>query len=387
MKPSQYKLIIKSPEGVKRVTVIDPLWLRCQKRVNQPGELIFTLKGNHAAISYLENRCIIELWRRNTDAKLSWYCEGRFIYLCQEKYYYPGKMANEEARSVEEARERVNARFTARCLGALWLLSTRVVAYPKNWSNLSIFEAVSGKYIAEKVVDTNCGPNATYAINRRLREGTISGLTVGVLYQTGDYYLECSGQNVLELLQFIADLEEADFNLVYADAGGWQFRFYDETAGMGTDRRGTVRFSLSFDNIGMPRYVNDCRREKTVGIVAGTETAAGIPYAIVYSANYSPTHDQEVFIDENDIEVLDLLRFAGESELNLYQRIEKIDFDILQTPGLFYGRDYFLGDLVTGRWEDIDLEMKIIGIDIELENNGSDRIKVRTKRISANANA
>ena len=61
--------------------------------------------------------------------------------------------------------------------------------------------------------------------------------------------------------------------------------------------------------------------------------------------------------------------------LEALQAKEVFSFSALQLPALLYGRDYFLGDLVTARYKAIEQNKKIIGIIISVQN-GIETIKL-----------
>ncbi len=56
----------------------------------------------------------------------------------------------------------------------------------------------------------------------------------------------------------------------------------------------------------------------------------------------------------------------GDAILAKLQAKEDFQFQVIQTDGAKYGRDYFLGDLVTARYKDIERTKQIVAVTIEV---------------------
>ncbi len=53
---------------------------------------------------------------------------------------------------------------------------------------------------------------------------------------------------------------------------------------------------------------------------------------------------------------------------------ETVDFKVLPTPATVYGRDYFLGDLVTAKYLSVTATPKITSIAVSLDRAGKEMI-------------
>ena len=351
---ASYQVRVKNTTGTLQAVLTDFTSLAYTKRVNAPGVVSYKLHSDHDAISLHEHRGQIEVWRRNADLGIDWYCDFYGLYLDHEYQYVDYDV------------------WTARGYGLNWLLSTRHVAWYASTADRSKFTSAAAETILKTLVDYNAGPNATTG-NSRLRNGAITGLSIqadGAGGNTLDWY--CAWQNLLSTCQKLARVAGGDFDIVRTSATTTEFRWYEDQ--LGTDRSSTVIFALERGNMARPHYRYNRAEEKTAVIVAGQGEEDDRKTSVRTSSDYSAANDVEGFKDARNRSSTAGLQTAGDQYLDEKRAKQELTFDVLQTPACLYGEHYFLGDLVTARYH-TTLTQKIVGVTVEFAS-GQERISL-----------
>lgn len=357
----EHYLKVSSRSGVKLAEVSDFLTLAYTPRVNAPGVAVFTLSPTHSVIPLLELDGQVEVWSRDLDAGIAWHAEFETLYRTAEY-------------QVDENGDEV---FTATCVGAMHLLSRRVVAYPAGVSGKSVLTSLPAETVMRTIVDTNCTTNATVA-NGRLRTASDLGVSVEADDGRGNVVSWSGpGKVVLSELQDLARIGVGggDFDLVKAGAAAWTFRFY--SGQRGTDRTtgsSAVVFALLNGNMGQPHYVRDRVEEKTVAIVGGNGEAQARRFLVRTGHDYSTTNDIETFVDARNAS--GALVTAGDQALDAARARDVLTFDVLQTPACRYGRHYFLGDLVVARYRTVTNIVKVTGATTTRTRDGDTQVQI-----------
>ena len=352
---SEYKLRIKTPLSWT-VTVAQPLTLAAEitdflsldylKVVNSPGQLEFVLSGDHAAIQYLVNLAVVEVWRRNVDESIAWYRDFVGIFRDEERNYKDRKK-----------------RFHAKIPGIMSMLGWRVINWSANTTDRSVFTNKMAKYIVDKMVDYNISGNATVA-NSRKREGRIPYI-VDIVGDNGASGIDfpCFGDVLLEAIQKVVTIGDCDFDLEFDGTDSWfDVHIYDGQ--LGTDRSASVQFNLLFGNMAEPTYSMDRSIEKTVACVWGKGEESAREYVTRTGDNYSLNNDVEVFVDGSQRDTAAGYNAIGDQKLKEYKATDNLEFDVLQTPASLYGKHYFLGDRITGVYDDVTKVLKITSVAI-----------------------
>jgi hypothetical protein len=341
---SEYKLHFCSAAGVLAYVVVDYDSFHLVRQVNELGELSIVLRGDHPALASLEHRSLVEVWRRDRDHELDWYCEARYLYL-----YY--------SHSTHEI-----GKVVIRCVDPLWWVSTRIVAWDVDVADRTLFNQCAG-YIIKLLVKYNATSYATTA-NGRIRNGNISNLTLEDFSYSGYYYgWECSGENLLDTLQKLAPMGPGDFFMYYSGSGNWEFRWREPN--MGSDLTADVTFSLELANMADPEYILDRRKEKTVAIVGGKVVRGDRLYRVTTGPDYSASNDIELWVAAPGVIDAASMDAAAMAALLAHAKVDQLKFNLVQTPQYFYGQDYTLGDLVNTSYLGVsrDLEIRQVVID------------------------
>lgn len=364
-----YELRIFSPTGALLKRVSDFLWLSCAMRVNSPGMIQAGLPtgdpadsgrdaARRAVIASLTHRGLVELWRKDDAMGVDWQRFFGGLFLSQERTWEG------------------NETFTLTAPGYLWLLKTRIVNWPADTANRTLFTAAYAETIMKTLVSYNAGASATVA-NGRKRAGALTGLTVEADSARGlalDW--TCPGDNLLETLQKIAPLGGGDFDLTRQGAAGWQFQYFNDQRG--ADRTGTVIFSMGRANMGSPQYVYNRIDEATTACVWGQGEGALRQYLTRTGADWAVDNDNEIFVNASDVETTSASNARGDNYMSENRAREVFTFKVQQTPSCQFGRHYNLGDLVTvvNPFTGASSTQKVSAVTLGLAQDGAETLDI-----------
>jgi len=323
---ANYKLVLRTPAGVKLGEIRNFSYLDCKIAVNRPGLLKAAIPGSNQLVSQLTHKSQVEMWRSYPDYDIPWTCQFRGFYLAQKRQMQSAKTT-----------------FTMACPGQMWLLGTRDVLWFAGTNNRSKFITEAGETIMKTMVYRNAGAGAL-AVDGRRRNGAITGIGIEADAGRGevlDWY--CAWDNLLESLQNLALVAGGDYDLVRTGGATWEFRFY--LGQLGTDRTSSLKFSVEGGNLVDPIYEYDRISDPTVAIVGGKRAGSAREVTIVTSPYYAADNDVEMFVNATNTDTEDGRTDEGMQKLEAARAREKFTFNVRQTPKCLYGQDYFLGDL------------------------------------------
>ena len=328
--------------------------MELQKRVNTYDLLTYSMDGGDTRKTLFVKDALIEVWRRVQDGSSPWYRESTLMH-------------RTPSRQITERGTRI---FTSYSRGLLDLLHRREILYRAG----TTFTLKGGPAdtVMKAYVNENAGPGANNAA--RVADGVTTGFTVEPAAGIAPEWAgQRSWQNLLDVLQEIAADSGVDFDVVRTDtpgSGAAAFEFRTYYPQLGTDRSATVHFATKFNNMQSPYYTNSSTEqvtrvaalgpgENTARRVIVEENAAGIAE--------SPWNTIERSQDARQEDTLTGLQSAATAVLAQAIPQEQFTFQIMQTDALQYGRDYFLGDIVTASFDDdITTTKKIVGVTINV---------------------
>jgi hypothetical protein len=256
------------------------------------------------------------------------------------------------------------------------LLQNRIIAFFANVANRSTFSAVVAETVMKTLFNYNAGSLATTA-NGRFLNGVIAGATAAATSGAGNSIsIAVAGQNLLTAMQRIQEIAGGDFAVIYTAPATYTFTWY--TGQRGTDRTATVVFSTATGTIGelvieQPR-INDFNAVIVGG--AGNESARAI---VTRPATLPTGFDlREQWIDaRNGQTTTAALQNAGNMALGLAAK-GRVTYSaqILQTPAMRYGVEYFIGDLVSLYTGAGVITQKINGIQLSIDSQGREQIQI-----------
>ncbi len=186
-------------------------------------------------------------------------------------------------------------------------------------------------------------------------------------------------KNVLTALQELAVLGNFHFKGRGGTIlGGSLGRFQGTTVEIdpGTDRSATVVFDLGRANIGAVEL--DKRRvyEPTKIIVGGQGEGASRTVQVRTGSEYTTINHSEVFVDARDLATTAALDARGDTKAAVVAYKPRFTFRATQAPGSYYGRDYFLGDLVAARYKGTMFTQRIVGVTVAVDEDGRESIEL-----------
>lgn len=360
---ADYALVIKTRAGVtKNILTGDTngfRWLSYTREVNGIGMLMFDLDAGHDAIANLERDGQVEVWRRDADNDVDWYVDFETLFRDEERF------ADDDGLST----------FRAICPGQMDFLGRAIVAWAENTDNRSYFDAVKASTVMTYLVQYNATSDATTA-NGRIRTTDLANITCETDDDDGNVItLACAKQPLIEALQDAARIGDRDFWLERTGAQAWTFRTDNY---LGTDKSATVVFALNYGNMSNPVLRRNRLNEKTVVIVGGQGTDDDRLFEVRTGTNYNATYNSvEAFHPATTYSVSAGLQAAGDVRLDELEARDELTWEIIQTPGSLYGRDYVLGDLVTGYYEGITATKQITAVTV-VYAPGNDRAETIT---------
>lgn len=360
---ARYQVRLYSTAGALTAVFDDWRTLELQRRVGTYDLLTFGIDGADSRISLFTLDAIIEVWRKLSYTGAPWYREATLLHRT------PGRQITERGTRI----------FTSYARGLLDLPRRREIMYPAN----TPFTLKGGpaETVMKEYVEENAGPSALF-VNGRAADGALSGFTVEPSARQGiDWAGQRSWQNLLDLLQEISAAGSVDYDVVRTDvpnSGAATFEFRCYYPQLGTDRSTTVQFATQFGNMLSPYYTLSRTEEynRVVVLGAGQDSARRIYVAeSAYTAD-SPWNTIEKSQDARQEDTLSALIAAADAALATGQPQEQFTFQVLQTAAYQYGRDYFLGDIVSAAFDDdITTTKKITGVTLNV-SEGKENIGV-----------
>lgn len=369
-----YQVRIYTGGGVLKAVIGDEFNFTMTNAVNQVGALDLALPYGSPYVALRVQKDIVEVRRRVVDLDLSgrevevipWYTEGTFIYRDPEM---------RDAGAIQT--------FIGHCTSPEEILAWRIVAFPAGLTSKTKWLAAKTETIMKDLVKWNLTTNAT-AGNGRYLNGDIAyslynaspAISMSIQADaaggaTRDWF--CEHRNLLQTLQDLAEGGGGDFAVVRTSATNYEFRFY--AGQLGTDRTASVVFSLDRANMAEPVYRVSRIGHPTAAIVGGDGPNDARVVVNVLGADSSANQVEE-FVDARGFTTAQSLTDYGTSHLYRKLAEKRLSFKILQTPGCLFGRDYFLGDKVTGVAFGVSASYKVAGRTVTFSPDGAELLTI-----------
>lgn len=356
-----YTVMIRTSAGTLQAVSQDYLDLAISRTVNAPDMAALVYDSNSMNIQYLVQGALIEVYREDTEAGIA--------------------SAQEFAGYIRRVTRTVNDKTTYEitAVGMLGLLGNRIVAWKAGRVNRSKFTNQPAETIVRNLILYNLGNSATVA-NGRILEGSMNPTIVmassagtGTVMNVSFAY-----QNLLEAVQKVCDDGGGDISMVYNPTTNWVDTAW-KLGQLGTDRTATVKLSVPLGTIG-ELVVDDDRIEDFTATIVGGQ-GEGKARRVATRPATLPTFSslREYFVDARNLKkgTLARLRQLGTITLNRQARKRKTyTATLLQNAALRYGRDYFLGDLVTILDDTTAITQKVNGVDLTFNADGREGIDV-----------
>lgn len=343
------------------LTAIFDNWasLFIEREVNRFAQHQFSLDLDDSRVDLFERDTIVEVWRSDDDIPKYREYVGLHVTPQQQILVNGSKV------------------FTSYGRGLLDLLKRRTIRYYAGSAQAA--KSGVGETVIKEYVGENAGAGATAP--PRITAGVTTGLSIAADTATGSSWTGSRPwQNLLDVIQEIGYATRIDFDVVRIGDFTWEFRTYFPQ--QGTNRQfGTATpfiFQVENNNMAQPLYVRSATEEVNDVLVLGQgEDAARVTAqrTIAASIAESPINLREDTRDARQESTVPGLNAVGDAFLQESKAQEKLDFIVIQGPTSRYGLDYFLGDLVTARFQTVNVGKKIQKVSI-LVTEGKEEVRI-----------
>lgn len=356
-----YELYIRNAAGTLLARRTDFLNISISRIVNAADIAVFTYSSAQTyATPDLVIGYIVEIYRRDDEWSIP--------------------VTQEFAGIIRRIKKTIGEQtiYECTCLGMVGLLAQRIVAY-RSSGFCTFTTAQPAETVAKTLFNYNCNVQATTA-NGRILNGTINGFTTTASAGTGSLVSgDFAYMNLLSALQKVAEDGGGDFDLLYTSSpSAYTFVWYNGQRG--TDRTATVRISVPLGTASefvaetdlMSGFFN-------TSIVGGTGEALGrlISVAPVTPPNNLNRYEQFIDARNQKKSTAQMLFDLGTAErIRQIRSYRRYTATVLQTSSLLYGRDYFLGDLVTVQDETVLITQRVAGVDIDFSSEGKEDVNI-----------
>lgn len=353
--PAVYQVRVYSTNGTLQAVFDDFRAATIEHRVNYASTLTLSLYELHYAVPFFTLDSLIEVRRQVPEAGLAWYTE------------YIGFHRTPQ-RQITSDNQRI---FTSYSRGLIDLLNRRSIRYYADTDG-SAKGPGNADDVMKDYVRENAGDLATVA-NRRVTNGVTPGLAVEpYTHRAPSYEGAHAWKNLLTALRDIGEPNHVDFDVLWTGRTGWLFKTYypfmgiDRRAGVGQEQ---VIFSPDFGNMLNPSYTQSRTDEVSSVLVLGPGEGplrdTTLREDIIRKAD-SPWNLIEQDQDASNEDRLNALNAIGDGVLHDKRAAISLTFDVIQTPQATYGQHYKLGDLVTGRFSNIQTDVKIRAVTLNM---------------------
>jgi len=366
---ARYKIHLKDQSGDLVAIFDDFTSLSVSHRINSVDTCNFAIDDDDPRIPLFELDGQIEVYRSYPAFDVDWYLEFEGFHRTYNRQTF----------------ENGNRYYSSYARGYNDLLDRRIVAYFAG----SIYASKSGvgETVMKEYVDENCGPSATDP--PRISDGVMAGLTIEVDGAAGDSWEGAKAYiNILAACQDIANKTGVDFKVRGNGDAAFIFRTYDGQLGddrsvVGLDSstglngvgNPPVIFTVNRGNMGEPVYSLKRMAEGNFCFVLGEGVESErdiVERSDTDAMDDSPWNRREFSRDARNRSTTSGYESAGDAALEENQAEETFSFKPIQIESTLYGRDYFFGDIITGRYGDIERNKKLIGMDLNVNDQAED---------------
>lgn len=362
---ARYQIVVNNQAGAQVALLTTWYSLEYVVRLNDVGTFTLEIDGDLDVVSEFVVDGQIEIRRRDLDASpvIDWYTDFR------------GFQRTDVQRTDADGR----SRFASLGVDLKHLLQRRGIAFRDTSGGAR--KTGPGETVMKDYVNENAGPGATAP--PRIFAGVTTGLTVQASGGAGSSWAgDKPYRPLFRTVREIADATGVDFDIV--STGALTYEFQAKAEPLGVDRTTTgldavsglnaagnapLVFSLDFGNMEEPALTTHRLDEVNAAIILGQgqELDRVVIERTSSATADSPLNRIESFRNANQEEDTAGLNAVGDAMLQDLQARETFFFKAMQIPSTLYGRDYFVGDLVTMRYKTIERNLKITAATIKVQ--------------------
>lgn len=216
----------------------------------------------------------------------------------------------------------------------------------------------------------------------------LSQLTVAADTSSGPTItLEFANRTVLQVLQDLAAASMAAgtylaFDVIAVDAG-FEFRTYPDV--WGSDRRADVLLSAERGTLAAVSTVTDWTDEYTAVYAQGRgEGGAALTTTAIDAVRValSPFGRIETYLNASNATTLAAVQSAAETKLQFGRPREQFTARLVEEPGMRYGLDVYLGDLVQAEHDGTLYDCRVEPVRLTLDEAGNETVSVQLRNIA-----
>jgi hypothetical protein len=302
-----------------------------------------------------------EFWRRDILGGVAWYRDFVVFHRHDEI------TQDQEGQDV----------YVARGSGLNVLLGSETIRADVGSAGANksgVCETVAKEYVNEQI-----GPGAPAAQQRQ-------GLTVQADAATGLAWAnDRANENLADVLQELAEFTTADFMIEPTsnanDALTMDFRWYDGQYGEDRTEGNAgglppVILSPDLSDVTNIQFINSKLAEVNTCYVLGegVGTLRNVVTVTTAGEAHTPWARRAVSREARSNNNAELTA-EGNKVLAEQESKRGITFTVLQTPAVRYGRDWFVGDLVTVKFRGLEFTQKVMGVRVSMSSSGVETIK------------
>jgi hypothetical protein len=338
------------------------------RRLNGKGLYVLEINGKDVRVPLFVLDAQVQFRRFVEDrgeTLLDWYTEFEVLH----------------RTPVIQAPDRDKVSFRSHGFGLNYFLSGREIRYKAGTNGAQ--KSGAAETVMKSYVDENIGPSATTG-NGRLRNGVMTGFSVETDGAAGPTWKGSRAyKNLLDVLQEIAVNTGIDFRVVGNGAGQFQFQTFQgvDRSTVGLDRStgkngaGNVPIIFSYNRGMMSDVVYSLNRsDESNSILALGQGQKTIRETELIEDDDaiadSPWNLRESSINAQQEGEVEALESSGETVLAEKGAKESFSFEVVPTGRVIYGLHYFMGDVVTARFEPAGIEahLKLVGVTVTFED-------------------
>lgn len=354
-----YNVQIYSSAGVLQSYITDYESLGISRQCSSVDGLKFTLPSSSPSAQYITYGAYVIVYRKNDALGIA------------ESIEFSGII-----RSIVQVVSSIRS-LQVTAVGMMALLGDRIIAWTSKLANRSLFTASPAETIIKTLFNYNIGSLATTAQGRIL-SGVITGMSTSASSGAGTALtLDCSMKPLFTTMQETAITGGGDIDLLYTAPASWSLVWY--TGQRGTDRTATVILSVPTGTI-QELIISTERVQDFNTVVIG---GAGVNKARIYATRPAslPTglNSREIYSDAKSTGNVSTASMQQQGTVLIQkQNRRRVTYraKLLQNGALRYGRDYFLGDLVTIRDNNTNVTQKVQGVTLAFTSRGEESIDV-----------
>lgn len=355
VKQARYQIRVYDPlTGTASALIMNWIALSYVKQVNNFHTLQLVLGAYDPVIPFFQLDAIVEVWRR-TDGS-TWYRELVTLFRTLQYDLY----------------ENGHETYTVYCRGLNDLLHRRHVLYPA--TTAPTLKSGPADDVMKEFVRENCTSLANVAARKSfgVYDAAIYGLTVNDDASVAPVWT--GARAWLNLLDVLLDVSlspsDTDFEIVRAGTIGLNLEFTTYYPQRGVDRSSTVTFSPHLGNMRDIKVTYSRTEEANIVFVLGNGEGTGRQVlareASLIVQNESRWNAIETTTDARTQDSVAAFTTQGDELLEKLKAQLHFEFNVLQTSGSQYGREYDVGDRIRARYRDYDVTRKIVSANVSM---------------------